>query len=135
MSTTELQNKETCETSTCDNKQVPQQNQRVRLRPRVDILEHSDHFLMLVDLPGVSKEDLEVTLEKDELQIHGLAKSAMPEGYQFVAGNRYDRSFERTFRISDEIDRDGIEVELKNGVAHFRLPKSVKAQKVKLAIN
>jgi HSP20 family molecular chaperone IbpA len=89
---------------------------------------------MTVDLPGVAKEDLDVTLEKDQLSIQGVAKFDLPEGYELVSGNRYDRRYERVFRISDEIDRDGIEIESKNGVAVFRLPKSVQAKKTKLTV-
>lgn len=131
---TQLKDNENCQGATCETVESPRSQRSIKLRPRVDILEHTDHFLMTVDLPGVAKEDLDVTLEKDQLSIQGVAKFDLPEGYELVSGNRYDRRYERVFRISDEIDRDGIEIESKNGVAVFRLPKSVQAKKTKLTV-
>lgn len=131
---TQLKDSENCQGASCGTVKSSQSQRSVKLRPRVDILEHADHFLMTVDLPGVAKEDLDVTLEKDELSILGIAKFDLPEDYELVSGNRYDRRYERVFRISDEIDRDGIEIESKNGVASFKLPKSIKAKKTKLPV-
>lgn len=106
----------------------------LHIRPHVDILEHADHYKMLLDLPGVSKEKLDVTLDKNMLSIVGVAEFVVPEGYQPIDGRNAHRSYERSFRLSDEIDREHIEVELTNGVLSLRLPKSQQAQKVKLAV-
>ncbi|QDT35627.1 Hsp20/alpha crystallin family protein [Thalassoglobus polymorphus] len=123
----------TCETNALECEKVST-TPALRMRPRVDIMEQEDRYLLKVDLPGVHKDDLDVTLEKETLSLKGVARFDLPEGFRVVSGCGSDRCYERTFRISDEIDREGITVEMKNGVAWLDLPKSAMAQKTKLTV-
>lgn len=139
--TTELQNETVQNQSAtagqsgmaCQNNQSDRA-QMVRLRPRVDILELDDHFLLYVEVPGVKKDRLDVTLDKDALIIEGTAEFKAPENYRVLDGHPVWRKYERTFRLTDQIDRNGIEIELENGVAMFRLPKHKEAQRTKLTV-
>lgn len=109
-------------------------NRLVRVRPHVDIVEGQDEFLMSVDLPGVAKTDLEVTLEKNILTIEGRTRFQAPDGFESLGDSFQDRFYERSFRLSDEIDRNQIQIETRNGVAVFKLPKSKESRKTKLTI-
>jgi len=92
----------------------------------VDIYETPEELVLLADLPGVRKEDLDLRLEDNILTIRAKPHSLAP-------GEPVEREFEllsffRQFEISEEIDREKIAAELKHGVLTLHLPK---AQKMK----
>lgn len=106
-----------------------------QVRPRVDVVELESHYEMMLEIPGVKREDLDVTLEKDVLSVSGIARFEIPEGMHVSQNANRPRCYTRSFRLSDEIDQSGITVEAKDGVAYFKLPKSLKAKKTKLEVN
>lgn len=120
------------------NQQVPNDvkssENAIAVRPHTDIVENDGHFLMTVDLPGVTKEDLEITIERNVISISGNSHFRVPENFQAAAGSPLQRRFERSFRLSDEIDQSNIDAELKDGLLTVRLSKSPKARKVKLEV-
>lgn len=79
----------------------------------VDIYEGADELLLLADLPGVEPEGLSVSFQAPELRIEGRRGS--PE-----TGSVYAR----TFRVSEQIDPNGISAELSAGVLKLRLAKA-----------
>jgi len=103
--------------------------QVVRVRPAIDLIEQDQGFLMLVEMPGVDADHVEVAVEQNVLSIKGTADLGNMEGYSPVAGEFRTRVFERAFQISNEIDRDGIDAEMKNGVLRLQLPKSQRAKR------
>jgi len=92
--------------------------------PRVDIAETEDKICLCADLPGVDQDGIDITLEKNVLTIKGEVKPEVPEGYSLVYAEYDIGNFERAFTLSDEIDRDGIEATVNNGVLHLTLPKA-----------
>jgi len=103
------------------------------LRPEVDIFEMSDGLGVVVDMPGVRKEDLDIRVENDILTIAGKAASQTP-------GNPLYREFElgtyfRQFQLSEHVDQDKIKAELKHGVLTLHLPKAEKAKPKKITVN
>jgi len=93
--------------------------------PRADILEGDKEFRVLMDLPGVSREDLDLSIEDQTLWVKAERKESVPEGF---AARRSERSghvtFSRTFSLGNAVDADGIGAEFKNGVLTITLPKS-----------
>lgn len=102
--------------------------------PRADIYEAEDRIIVVTDMPGVSAESLDVTLEKNTLTINGYVEPEVPEGYSLAWAEYQIGDYQRSFRISDEIDRDQIEATIKNGVLHLDLPKSTAARTRKISV-
>jgi HSP20 family protein len=92
-------------------------------QPGVDILETDAGLLLRADLPGVTKETLDLVIEDNVLKIFGrsvvsLPDDAKPTHHEFRMGDFY-----RSFILGDEIDTENIKAELENGVLSLRLPK------------
>ncbi|MBU6283552.1 Hsp20/alpha crystallin family protein [bacterium] len=92
--------------------------------PRVDVAESKDSFLVVADLPGVSQEDVEVTVEKNVLTIAARAEARVPEGYEHRFGGRAPVEWRRSFTLGDAIDREAIAATMKNGILRLTLPKA-----------
>jgi HSP20 family molecular chaperone IbpA len=89
----------------------------------VDIYEGSDELLLLADLPGVEPEGLSVSFEAPELRIEGRRGTG-------DAASVYNR----TFRVSEQIDPNGISAELAGGVLKLRLAKSAHTKPRKIEV-
>lgn len=96
-----------------------------RYTPAVDIYETDQELVLLADLPGVREEDLQLevvrgilTLEAEQAAVKGSAQKA----------------YYRQFKLSDRIDADAGEAELKDGVLTLRLPKSEAEKPKKIAV-
>jgi HSP20 family protein len=113
------------------NREVTRARERYA-QPPVDIYETDNALMLLADMPGVSKEDLEVRVDQDTLTIQGKAKDLVP-------GEPVYREFEltgffRQFEISDDIATDKINAELKYGVLSLTLSKAEKAREKKIEV-
>jgi HSP20 family protein len=92
--------------------------------PAVDILETHDDILILADMPGVNQDNIEVTLEKNILTLRGTVQSHAPQGYDLDYAEYEGGDYERTFTLTEDIERDKIEASIKDGVLQVRLPKA-----------
>jgi HSP20 family molecular chaperone IbpA len=103
--------------------------------PRTDIYEVGDDIFVVTDMPGTDDKSVEITLERNELTINGYVEPMYPENYR-LAHAEYDvGDYQRSFRLSDEIDRDRIEATVKDGILRLRLPKADTAKARKIAIS
>lgn len=95
----------------------------------VDLLEAPEHFLLLVDLPGVPKEGLKIKVRDGVLTIVGTPETARTNGERLLYGEGKHRAFQRSFRLSqDVVDIDNMAAHLENGVLSMNLPKRKKTQ-------
>jgi len=102
--------------------------------PRVDIYETDDQIVLVADVPGVDQDSIEITLEKSLLTVNGYVEPEPPEGYD-IAYAEYDvGDFERSFRLSNQIDQEKIEATVKDGVLRLVLPKIGPAKTRKIAV-
>jgi len=102
--------------------------------PRVDIYETDDQIVLAADVPGVDQDSVEITLEKSLLTVNGYVEPEAPEGYD-IAYAEYDvGDFERSFRLSNQIDQEKIEATVKDGVLRLVLPKIGPAKTRKIAV-
>lgn len=108
-------------------------NRRVFL-PAVDILESEDAIFVVADVPGVDESTVDVTIEKNVLTLKGKVNFAVPEGFSLVYSEFGVGDFERVFTISNEVDREGVEATVKNGVLRLKLPKSKQALTKKVTV-
>jgi HSP20 family molecular chaperone IbpA len=93
------------------------------LRPLVDIFENADGITLVADMPGVSKTRLQLRVERDSLVIEGDAQLDMPEGMEALYADVRSTRYRRSFALSNELDTEHIEGNLKDGVLTVRIPK------------
>jgi HSP20 family molecular chaperone IbpA len=91
--------------------------------PLVDIVETADALVLVSDMPGVDDQGVDVTVEKNVLTIHGTVGVKIPEGYKLGYEEYGVGNYERVFTIPNEVDRDGIQAIMKDGVLRLTLPK------------
>ncbi len=118
--------------------QQPEGTERTRERPlyapRVDIVETEDALEILADMPGVTKDSVEVTLEQRVLSIRGRADVSVPEGFAPLYLEYQPGDYERSFTLSDAVDPAGIEARVRGGVLHLRLPKAGPAKRQRIEV-
>ena len=116
----------------------PQGTERTRERPlyapRVDIVESEDALEVLADMPGVTPESVEVTLEQGVLSVRGRADVSVPEGLAPLYLEYEPGDYERSFTLSDAVDPSGIEARVRGGVLHLRLPKAGSAKRQRIEV-
>ena len=93
------------------------------MRPPVDVFEDADGPTLLADLPGVSKERLNVSVERGTLTVEGDLQIALSEEMQAVYADIRSTHYQRRFALSDELETENIEASLKDGVLTVRIPK------------
>ena len=94
-------------------------------KPKVDIAHEEKNITLLVEIPGVKKEDVKISINEDRvLNISGEKKQAETiEEESFIRTERRFGSFSRSFKLTDLIDIHGIQAEFNNGVLSVTLPK------------
>jgi len=99
------------------------------LSPATDIFETPEFLTLVVDLPGVKKDGIDIQLEKNVLTIKGDIDQYEPEdGYRQIYSEYDSGTYERSFEIAQEIDSENIEAKFKNGVLNITLPKKESEQ-------
>jgi HSP20 family molecular chaperone IbpA len=93
-----------------------------QLAPVVDVYENETELLIVADLPGVTREELDIQIDPPELRI------------ETKANDRDGSSYRRTFTIDERIDANKVSADLKNGVLTVRLPKAEEVKPRKIAI-
>lgn len=96
--------------------------------PAVDIFEDAGGITVLADMPGVSKERLEVHLDGDSLTIEGAVDLDLPQEMRALWAEVRVPRFRRAFTLSRELDAARIDANLKDGVLRLRVPKQAQAQ-------
>ena len=102
--------------------------------PRADIYEVEDQIVIVADVPGAEKGSIDVTLEKNILTIDAYVNPVAPEGYALSFAEYEIGDYQRSFRLSDEIDRDKIQASVRDGVLRLYLPKSGAARTRKISV-
>ena len=102
--------------------------------PRADIYETDKEIIVLTDIPGANDKTVDITLEKNVLSITAYVEPAIPSGFEVAYAEYEEGDYQRSFRLSDEIDRDKIEAVVNDGVLRLRLPKSQEATTKKIAV-
>lgn len=87
-----------------------------------------------MDMPGVSKEDLQVELDSGELKVSGRSRHPSAANEKYLEVEFGDCEYRRRFTLSDEIDRDGVKAVLKSGVLEIFLPKSSRSSPMRIEI-
>ena len=110
-----------------DKAQEPTTPMRAFL-PTTDIFENQDALTMVLEMPGVDRENINVSVENGVLTVEGKINFSKYEGLQPVYSEYNIGPYRRTFRISSRIDKDRIRAEMRDGVITLVLPKAEEAK-------
>ncbi len=102
--------------------------QRPATLPAVDIFEDATGVTVIADLPGVTKDRLNVKVESEMLVIEGEASVQVPSDVRLIHGELREPLFRRSFRLGPEFDKDAISASLKQGILTLRVPRVREAQ-------
>lgn len=106
-------------------------------RARFDVLEKDGSYEALVEIPGVTKEDIEVNIEGTRITVKAEAKPQETEkdGARVIYAERRSTRYARTFELPQEVDDQRAEATYENGVLKLTLPKKDAVQPKRLQIN
>ncbi len=104
--------------------------------PSVDIYENKDHIVLEAELPGMNREDFELSVENNVITLRGerqFEKKDETDNYHRV--ERSYGSFTRSFTLPQTVSADGATAEYRNGVLRVTLPKreETKARRIKIS--
>lgn len=102
--------------------------------PAINVWEDSDGYHLEAELPGLSLDDLELTVAENELSIKGERKSAKADGVTVHRRERGVGTFHRVVCFPVDLDADKVQARLTNGVLHLDMPKAEKAKARKIDI-
>ncbi len=95
--------------------------------PNVDIGETPEEIFVVAEFPGMKKEDIKVTKEDDILSITGNKKKEKEGEYLLEEINH--GNFSRSFMLPENVDKERIKAEFKDGILKIRMPKKEKVSK------
>jgi len=98
------------------------------LVPPVDIIEDSAGITLYADLPGVTREGLEVRVESGHLFIEGRISVDVPESLKVIHAEVRGGRYRRSFALSSELDAARVEANLKDGVLTLKVPRTEAAR-------
>lgn len=106
------------------------------LSPSVDIYEEGNELVLKAELPGMSKEDLNVTITENRITIAGEKKQeekVEKKDYHWV--ERTHGTFSRSFRLPENVKGDDARATFKEGLLEIRVPKTEEAKSKKITVN
>ncbi len=127
-------------TQTQQTQNAPQQaraphgdGERGYVMPPANIAATGNAYVVEMDMPGVDKDGLEITIEGNELTIIGRRKSDLPEG-EVCYSESPQADYRRVFELGPDVDTSQISAEMQQGVLKLRLPKSEKAKPKRIEV-
>lgn len=99
---------------------------------KTDIKEKDDKYLIDIDLPGYEKENIKMSIENGYLTISAQtsSNSEEKEDGKFVRRERYSGSCERSFYVGEELTKEDIKANFKNGILKIEIPKKEEEKKL-----
>ena len=96
--------------------------------PTTDIYETEDALTVVLEMPGVDRNNIEVNVENGVLTVEGKINLGKYEGLQPIYSEYNIGPYRRSFRLSSRVDQDNIRAELRDGVVSLVLPKAAEAK-------
>lgn len=107
--------------------------------PRVDVRETNEAYVMEVDLPGLTENDVDISMKDRLLSISSVQDTKKEEtktedGTEYLIRERRSTSFARRFTMPQDIDTEKIEATFKNGVLTINVPRRPETQPRQITI-
>lgn len=110
-------------------------NREVVLRPAGDIFEHDHGITLVLDMPGVSKERLELNSDRNSLVVEGTVEIDVPQGTESLHADVRSTRYRRSFSVSGEqLDIESVQASLKDGVLRIDIPKRAELRPRKIEV-
>jgi HSP20 family protein len=107
-----------------------------RYAPAIDVVENENETLLVAELPGVSKDDIKLSVENNLLTISSSRKTnALPEKATWVRNEIRTGDFVRTLQLPEGIAAENISAEMNNGLLKITLPKAEEVKPREIRIN
>jgi HSP20 family protein len=104
--------------------------------PAFDVYEEKDNYVVKAELPGLKKEDINVSLHDGDLVISGERKhDAKSEGTEVYRAERFFGKFQRTVSLPPAVAANNVKAEYKDGILTVTLPKSEEAKPRQIQVN
>lgn len=108
---------------------------RTSFAPSIDISETDTQYIIDVELPGISKKDIDLNFENNTLTISGERKFEKEEdGKQYHRVESHYGSFSRSFSLPDNVEPDSINATYNNGILNITVDKSEQKMKRQIEI-
>ncbi|HZP93620.1 MAG TPA: Hsp20/alpha crystallin family protein [Burkholderiales bacterium] len=103
---------------------------------RMDVKEEDKAYVVQAEIPGVKKEDINVTIDGNQVAISAEVKRQKEEkqGEKVLRSERYYGKVYRAFTLAQDVDEAGAQAKYDNGVLELRLPKKAAANAKRLAV-
>ena len=108
------------------------ERKRVKI-PRADIYQSNDQVFLEVDMPGVSKENVDIQLENNVMTITGKV-TPIPTGWTLIHSECALCDYKRSYELSSDVDFEHITAKMEAGVLRITLPKVQTAKARKIAV-
>jgi HSP20 family protein len=107
------------------------------MRMRVDVTRSNDAYTVKAEMPGVKKEDIEISIDGNEVTISGEIKKEAEEkkGEEVVRSERYYGKISRSFTLAHEVDEAKASAKYTDGVLKLTLPLKAKSATKKIAVS
>jgi HSP20 family molecular chaperone IbpA len=110
-------------------------NREMVLRPAGDIFEHGHGITLVLDIPGVSKDRLEIHSDRNSLVVEGSVEIDVPEGTESLHADVRSTRYRRAFSVSGEqLDIEAVQASLKDGVLRIDIPKRAELRPRKIEV-
>ena len=111
-------------------------NQEHDWMPAVDIREEANRYLLTADIPGVDRENVEITLEEEVLTVKGERSTETDDsGEGYRRRERTYGTFMRQFTLPETVDTGSISATVKDGVLEIEIPKQDKPEPRKITVS
>jgi HSP20 family protein len=117
-----------------ENRDVERAQSEQFVAPMASVVEDADGYVLRVEMPGVNKEGLEISLEDNELTIIGRRSLPAGDGTLIHCESRQD-NFRRTFELDPSIDGNKISAKIEHGVLTLTLPKAEHVKPKKITVS
>ena len=108
----------------------PKRNNIIKSRPAVNVIESNDNFKIEVAVPGLTKKDININVEKDILTISAERENKQTEGEKYSRKEFSYDNFKRTFQLPDSVDATNIKATFKNGLLEVIIAKKEEAKEL-----
>jgi HSP20 family protein len=103
--------------------------------PRADVLEGTGEYRIVMDMPGVKTDDLDISLENQLLTVQAKRSLELPEGFEPRRRERAgNATFSRSFSLSNAVEAENISARMEDGQLWLTLPKSEKSLPRKIEV-
>ena len=103
--------------------------------PALDLYQNNDNIVAIVELPGMRKEDIEISLHDGTLTIAGERKEQTREGDNAARTERFTGKFRRSITLPTRVDANKVNATYKEGILTVTLPKAEEAKPKQIQVN